>query len=85
MTLAETEMPQLPGLSIIFDHVELPPDARRVYDSMEDQLVTGDIVAANAAVATGKLAQIANGFVYDDEISSAASTSTTRRRSGCRI
>ena len=31
------------------------------------KLITGNVIAANAAVATGKLAQIANGFIYDNE------------------
>jgi SNF2 family DNA or RNA helicase len=67
VTLTEHEAPQLPDLQIILDEVELPPDARRQYDDMEAKLITGEIIAANAAVATGKLAQIANGFIYDDK------------------
>ena len=70
VTLADDELPQLPGLSIIFDRVELPESARKIYDTMEKRLVAdieaGRIVAANAAVATGKLAQIANGFMYPE-------------------
>ena len=68
-TVAEGELVQ-PEPTIILDKVELPPDARRQYDSMERKLLAGAgeavIVAANAAVATGKLAQMANGFVYDE-------------------
>jgi SNF2 family DNA or RNA helicase len=66
-TLAEAELPQLPELQVLLDYVELPPAARRQYHEMERKLITGDVVAANAAVATGKLAQIANGFVYGEE------------------
>jgi SNF2 family DNA or RNA helicase len=67
VTLTEHEAPQLPDLQIILDAVELPAAARKQYDDMEAKLITGDVIAANAAVATGKLAQIANGFIYDSE------------------
>lgn len=70
VTLREDELPQLPKLSIIFDRIKLPVAARKQYDDMHEQLVLkeGDdtVLAASAAVATGKLAQIANGFVYDN-------------------
>jgi hypothetical protein len=71
VTLRDDELPQLPELSIIFDRIELPPTARKQYQDMEEKLLLWDgggeaILAASAAVATGKLAQIANGFVYDN-------------------
>jgi len=69
-TVAEGELIQ-PEPTIVFDKVQLPPGARRQYDSMERRLLTGAgeavIVAANSAIASGKLAQMANGFVYDTE------------------
>lgn len=69
VTLRDDELPQLPELSVIFDRVDLPPDARKQYNDMEEKLVMsngGDtVIAASAAVATGKLAQMANGFIYD--------------------
>lgn len=50
--------------------VDLPENARRAYDEMEDLFVTeleaDRVTAANAAVASGKLRQIANGGVYVD-------------------
>jgi len=68
VTLQEDEYPQLPELTIVIDKVELPPAARKAYDTMHRKLVAKvddhDVLAATAAVATGKLAQIANGFVY---------------------
>jgi len=71
VTLAEGEMPQIPALTIIQDRFDLPADARQVYDDMAERLfveVKGKgVEAASAAVATGKLAQIANGFLYDPE------------------
>ena len=87
VTLADDEMPQLPELQVIFDRVELPPErAGRIRRAWSAELVTGhgdEVIAASAAVATGKLAQIANGFVYDDGTTHGAST--TRSASGCRI
>jgi hypothetical protein len=72
--LEPDEMPQLPSLCVIQDRFTLPPSARKHYDSMHRRLVAvnlnpdGDsVIAVNAAVATGKLAQIANGFLYDDD------------------
>jgi len=71
VTLREDEYPQIPELSVIIDRVELPERARRVYDDMHRRLMTAiateHVVAANAAVATGKLAQIANGFIYNEK------------------
>lgn len=61
----------LPEMIICPTYVDLPPEARKHYDDMEDELVASikakDIVASNAAVATGKCAQIANGAIYDSE------------------
>jgi hypothetical protein len=71
VTLADGELPQLPELSVQLDYVDLPGDVWREYERMRRQLVTGAgedaIIAASSAVATGKLAQMANGFVYDTD------------------
>jgi SNF2 family DNA or RNA helicase len=70
ITLRDGDMPQIPPLSVILDKVDLPSAARHEYDTMEKKLFArGDrdaIVAASAGVATGKLAQAANGFMYDN-------------------
>ena len=70
-TLRDDELPQLPELSIIFDRITLPSAARQQYNDMEERLIAragdGAVLAASAAVATGKLAQLANGFVYDND------------------
>lgn len=59
---------KLPPLTFIDRFVELPMEAREQYKKMEKQFVleyeNGDVVAANAAVASGKLRQIANGAAY---------------------
>lgn len=49
--------------------VDLPPDARTIYDEMEDDLILilegGDVLSApTASAARGKCAQIAGGAVY---------------------
>lgn len=50
--------------------VELPKEARRVYDELEEDLISriadGVVVAANAAVASMKCRQVANGGIYLD-------------------
>lgn len=75
VTLAEEDMPDMPPLSVIEDEIVLPPAARAAYNEMEDELFArhaeGTVVAVSSAVATGKLAQIANGFVYDVDEDSA--------------
>jgi hypothetical protein len=65
-TVAEGELIQ-PEPTIVLDKVELPFAARERYDEMESKLMTDDVAAANAGVATGKLAQLANGFIYDND------------------
>lgn len=59
------EMPKLIENNI---WVDLPDDVRRMYDQLEEDLITklneNLIVAANAAVATGKCRQVANGGIY---------------------
>lgn len=62
-----------PGQEPIFNdiYVELPKEARKQYRDMErllfSQLEAGTILAANAAVASGKCRQIANGHPYVDD------------------
>ena len=51
-------------------HVDLPGRAREQYDQLERDLllplVGSDVVAANAAVLTNKLLQMASGAIYDE-------------------
>lgn len=60
----------IPDLLINDMMITLPQAARKLYDSMEDDMLAlmGDdgVVAANAAVASGKCRQIANGALYAD-------------------
>jgi hypothetical protein len=69
-TVAEGELKQ-PEPTIVLDRVTLPIDVRKQYDSMQRSLFAriaeGSVTAASAGVATGKLAQLANGFMYDND------------------
>jgi hypothetical protein len=60
---------KLPELIINPIYVDLDATAMSAYEEMEKELIAAiqnkDIVAASAAVATGKCSQIANGGIYD--------------------
>jgi len=64
------EQLNLPPLTFLNRRVELPKKARVKYDQMENDFVTmlnkHLITGANAAVASGKCRQIANGGLYID-------------------
>lgn len=77
MTLALTAEDcqlELPALHYEDIEIDLPPNARAVYDDMEAkaravlaQYDGGEVDAASAAVQAQKLLQIAAGFVYRDD------------------
>ena len=62
------KMPELVSLRY---PVRLSDSERKTYDAMREELVLqipgGEISAANAAALSGKLCQLANGAIYDDE------------------
>jgi len=70
MTVADEDMPDLPPLNIVETHVQLPDAVMASYRMMARELFTTaegrTIEAASAMIATGKLAQIANGFLYGE-------------------
>jgi hypothetical protein len=70
MTVADADMPDLPPLNIIVTPLTLPEAAMASYRTMARELfalVEGrSIEAASTLIATGKLAQLANGFLYGD-------------------
>lgn len=72
VTIDDAEMPDLPPLTNVWHWIDLPERARDQYDRMERKLVAdlgGDmekIIAASEGVATGKLGQITQGFIYSD-------------------
>ena len=62
---------ELPDRIDVTVEVELPINARKVYEEMKSDFLIayhgGEILAVNAAVQIGKLMQIANGNVYDED------------------
>jgi hypothetical protein len=70
MTVADEDMPDLPPLNIVETRVNLPDAVMATYKTMAQELFAtiGDrsIEAISPLVATGKLAQISNGFLYGE-------------------
>ena len=62
-----TDLLQMPELISIPYEVKLSPKERSIYDKLKKDYVYQEITAANAASLCGKLCQMANGAVYDDE------------------
>ena len=60
----------MPELVTTTYEVEMDPSEWKQYDAMRKQLMLklpdGEVTAANAAVLTGKLLQMSNGAIYDD-------------------
>jgi SNF2 family DNA or RNA helicase len=69
MTVADEDMPDLPPLNIVETRIKLPDAVMATYKTMAQELFAAvegrAIEAASAMIATGKLAQLANGFLYD--------------------
>jgi hypothetical protein len=69
MTVADEDMPDLPPLNIVVTPLKLPDAVMATYRGMARELfatIEGrSIEAASPLIATGKLAQLANGFLYD--------------------
>ena len=70
LRVGRREIPDLPNLTFSDRMVDLPPLAMRAYHAAERDMIvqieSGAVVAANAAVASSKCRQIANGFIYDE-------------------
>jgi hypothetical protein len=70
MTVADEDMPDLPPLNIVETPIRLPDAVMATYKTMARELfatIEGrSIEAASPLIATGKLAQMANGFLYGD-------------------
>ena len=62
------QLPELVAVPII---VELPKDQRAHYDELEKHFVEEfsgeEIMVSNSGVLSGKLQQLANGFIYDED------------------
>ena len=66
-----TDVLRMPELISVPYEVRMSEEEKRIYNTMKDELAlgvpNGEITAANAAALSGKLSQMANGAVYDDE------------------
>jgi hypothetical protein len=71
MTVADQDMPDLPPLNVVVTRVALPDAAMATYRTMQKELFATiaerSIEAVSPLVATGKCAQLANGFIYDKD------------------
>jgi SNF2 family DNA or RNA helicase len=70
MMVADEDMPDLPPLNIVVTPLKLPDAVMATYKTMARELFATieerSIEAASPLIATGKLAQLANGFLYDE-------------------
>jgi len=70
MTVADEDMPDLPPVNIVVAPIKLPDATMATYKTMARELfatIEGRAIeVASPLIATGKLAQIANGFLYDE-------------------
>jgi SNF2-related domain len=70
MVVADEDMPDLPPINVVVTPVTLPDAVMAAYATMQKELfaaISGrGIEAVSPLVATGKCAQIANGFLYDE-------------------
>lgn len=71
ISMKATDYLDMPKLISNEYKVYLDDDERSKYEEMKDELVLqlpgGEITAANAASLSGKLSQLANGAIYDDD------------------
>lgn len=79
---------KLPPLISSNIKIELPPDVMKIYRELENTLITEiddkKIVAANAAVASQKCRQVANGGIYIEDLSMASEDSVFEFKRGKR-
>jgi SNF2 family DNA or RNA helicase len=80
MTVADEDMPDLPPLNVVVTPVRLPDAVMATYRTMAREQFAAiegrSIEAASPLIATGKLAQLANGFLYDADAENPASHSS---------
>ncbi|MDB4261352.1 SNF2-related protein [bacterium] len=65
-TVEDTKAVDLPACHYHEIRFEMPEKTRAVYNEMKKDMVAGDVEAVNEAVKSGKLRQIASGFLYRD-------------------
>lgn len=84
LRMADKDYLELPEIIDVPSYLDLPADARDVYDALEDDLIAKIdkkiIVAANAASAGTKLWQICNGgLYYDNDVAAILGGSAQRK------
>ena len=71
ISMKATDHLQMPELIMSRCEIELSPKERQKYEQLKKDLVLPvgeeEITAANAAALSGKLCQLANGAIYDDD------------------
>lgn len=71
ISMKSTDHLQMPELITSQYEVQLSEEEEKRYEELKQELVLelpeGEITAANAASLTGKLSQLANGAIYDDD------------------
>ena len=71
ISMKSTDHLQMPNLIASQYEVQLSDDQEQLYEELKSDFILGlpegEITAANAASLTGKLSQLANGAIYDDE------------------
>jgi SNF2 family DNA or RNA helicase len=87
LRLAAEDYVDMPDLVENVIKFELPAAARRVYDELEDDLISmlesgSKVVAANSAAASSKIRQVCNGGVYIEDLPVGVPTPTNVVRSG---
>ncbi len=79
----------MPTLIPVTVYVDLPPAARKIYDDMEEDLFAEldgqEFVAVNAASASIKCQQIANGALYKDKVDPLTGLPTKGKREWTQI
>ncbi len=69
-TVAQEDLPELPPIQPVYHWIDLPPKVMTMYKEMERHLLTEvdgqSVLAQTQAVSSGKLAQIVQGFMYDE-------------------
>ena len=80
--LDATDHLSLPDMVSVKRMVTLPADARKIYDSLKEDMfadiAAGEIVATNPGVLTAKCRQVANGAVYLSEFGEAVTEETRK-------
>jgi hypothetical protein len=66
--VADNKAETLPTLTERIIKFDMPTATRDVYNEMKRHMVAGEVEAANQAVKSSKLRQLASGFIYDDGI-----------------